>query len=38
MGKMRNAHTDLVGKSGGRGHLEDLGVDWKITLKWIIKT
>jgi hypothetical protein len=31
MGEMRNAYSILVGKSEGRDHLEDLGVDGEIS-------
>jgi hypothetical protein len=34
--EMINAYDILVGKSGGRNHSEDLGVDGKILLEWII--
>jgi hypothetical protein len=36
MGRMRNAYTILVGKPEGRDHSEDLGVDEKIILEWIV--
>jgi hypothetical protein len=26
-----------IGKPGGKNHVEDLGVDVRITLKWILK-
>jgi len=32
----KNAYTVLVGKPGERGHLEDPGVDWRMTLNWIL--
>jgi hypothetical protein len=35
MGEVRGAHNILVGKSEGRNHWEDLGVDGRITLRWI---
>jgi hypothetical protein len=34
--KMRNAYKILVEKPEGKDHLEDLGVDNKITLEWIL--
>jgi hypothetical protein len=34
--EMRNAHSILAGKSEGRDHSEDLGIDKKIILKWIL--
>ena len=37
MGDMRNAHRVLVGNLMERGHLEDLGVNGRIILKWIFK-
>jgi hypothetical protein len=36
-GEMRNMCKILVGKPEGRNHLEDLGVDGRIILKWILK-
>jgi len=35
MGGRRGAYRVLVDKPDGRGHLEDLGVDKRIILKWI---
>jgi hypothetical protein len=35
MGDRRGVHNVLVGK--GRRHLENLSVDERITLKWILK-
>jgi hypothetical protein len=29
---MRNAHTLLVGKPAGRGHLENLGINGRIVI------
>jgi len=34
--EMRNAHSILAGKPEGRDHSEDLGIDKKIILKWIL--
>jgi hypothetical protein len=36
MQEMRNAYKMLVGKPEGRKPLEDLGVDGKIILNWIL--
>jgi hypothetical protein len=36
MGKMRNGYKILVGKPEGKIRLEDLGVDGKIILEWIL--
>jgi len=36
MGVMRNAYSILVGKLKGRDRFEDLGVDGKIILEWIL--
>jgi hypothetical protein len=36
MGEMRNACKILVRKPEGRYHLEDLGVDGRIILEWIV--
>jgi hypothetical protein len=33
---MRNAYSILAGKPEGKNHLEDLGVDGKIILEWIL--
>jgi hypothetical protein len=33
----RNSYKVLVGRSEGKGHLQDLGVDGTSVLKWIIK-
>jgi hypothetical protein len=32
----KNTYTVLVGRPEERGHLEDTGVDWRMTLKWIL--
>jgi hypothetical protein len=36
MGKKRNAYNIFVTKPDGRDHLEDLGVDGKNILQWIL--
>jgi hypothetical protein len=36
MAKMRNAYKTLIRKSEGNNHAEDLGIDGKIILEWII--
>jgi hypothetical protein len=35
MGEVTNLCTILVGKPEGKNHLQDLGVDGRIILKWI---
>jgi hypothetical protein len=35
MMEMRNAYNILVGKPEEKYHLEDIGIDGKITLEWI---
>jgi len=37
MGDKRNAYRGLVGKLEGKSHLEDLGLDERIILKWKLK-
>jgi hypothetical protein len=38
MGKKKNAHKFLVEKNGRkRDHSEDIDVDKRITIKWILK-
>ena len=37
MGEMRSAHRGLVGNLMERIHLEDLGVNGRIILKWIFR-
>jgi hypothetical protein len=34
---MRNAYNISVGKYEGKNHLEDLGVDGKLILEWILE-
>jgi hypothetical protein len=36
MGQMRNVYKILVVKCEGKNHLEDLGIDERITLEWIL--
>jgi hypothetical protein len=36
VGKKRNAYKYLVGYLKERNHLEDLGVDGRMTLKWTL--
>jgi hypothetical protein len=38
MGEARNAYNILVGNLKDRGHLEDLNVDRRIILEWILET
>jgi hypothetical protein len=38
MGERRSACRILVGRSEGRNHLGDPGVDGRIILKWMFKT
>jgi len=33
----RGAHRDVVGKPEGKNHLDDLGIDGRIILKWMFK-
>ena len=37
MGERRGAYRVLVGKLEGRDHLEDPGIDERITLRWIFR-
>jgi len=34
--KLRNAYKILIGKLKGKDHSEDLGIDGKIILEWIL--
>jgi hypothetical protein len=36
LGEVRGAYNILVGKPEGRNHWEDIGVDGRITLRWIL--
>jgi len=36
-GDRRVAYRVLVGRTEGREHLEDLGIDRRIIIKWILK-
>jgi hypothetical protein len=36
MGEMRNVYNILVGNLKGRDHLEDLGVDGRLKLEWVL--
>jgi len=35
MEELRNAYRTVVGNLKGKDHSEDLGVDWRLILKWI---
>jgi hypothetical protein len=37
MGETRNAYKILFKNLKGRDHLEDLGVDRRVILKWILR-
>jgi hypothetical protein len=37
MGDIRNVYQIFVGKPEGKNHLEDLGIDGRIILKWILR-
>jgi hypothetical protein len=37
IGDRRGVYRVLVGKPEGRNHWQDLGIDEKIVLKWILK-
>jgi hypothetical protein len=36
MGEWRGAYRVLVGRPKARDHWEDLGVGWRLTLKWTL--
>jgi len=36
-GKEQQCIWDLVGKHDTKGHLEDLGIDGRTILQWIVK-
>jgi len=38
MGQKRGVYRFLVGKSEGKNHLEDPGIDGRIILRWIFRT
>jgi len=37
MGETGNAYNILIRKTEGKGHLEDLGVNGRITLEYILE-
>jgi hypothetical protein len=37
MGEIRNKYKFLMGSLKGRNHTEEMGVDGKIILKWILR-
>jgi hypothetical protein len=37
VGKMGNAYTIFVGKSEEKGQLENMGVDGRMILEWILQ-
>jgi hypothetical protein len=37
MGDRRGVYRGLVGKPEGKNHLEDPGIDGRVTLRWIFR-
>ena len=37
IGKKRDAHRCLIGRPDGKSPLQDIGVDGRIILNWILK-
>jgi hypothetical protein len=37
MAEIKNAYRILVGNPKGRDHLEGLGAEWRIILKWVLQ-
>jgi len=37
VGERRGAYRVLVGKLGGKSHLENPGLDGRIVLRWILR-
>jgi hypothetical protein len=37
MGEMTNAYNVLIGKVEGKDYMEDLGVDGRMLLEWILR-
>jgi len=35
--KVKNTHKEFVGKLEKKDHMEDLGTDGRVILKWILK-
>jgi hypothetical protein len=38
LGEVRNAHKILVGNPEERHHFQDLGVDGRLLLEWILRS